>query len=229
MPVEVMCGPRQRSEPVALVVDLDRLGAGNGVDQLDLEGLALVAEHLLGLLAIPDFLGEGFVARDDLAHLLLDRGKVFRRERLVAEEVVVEAVLDHGTDGDLGARPQRLHGFGEHVGAVVADQLERARIVAVDQLDLGIGFDGIVEVGDYAVERHRNRALGQRRRNALGDLEAGDALGVFAPGAVGEGEGDLFGRGHGSQIAEAVLKAGFGFGLVGHAFLLRLTPANERR
>ena len=38
-------------EPVALEIDLDRLVAGNGVDQFDLEGLALVAEHLLGLLA----------------------------------------------------------------------------------------------------------------------------------------------------------------------------------
>ena len=65
-------------EPVALVVDLDRLVAGNGVDQLDLEALALVAEHLLGLLAVPHLLGEGFVARDDLAHLLLDRREVLR-------------------------------------------------------------------------------------------------------------------------------------------------------
>jgi hypothetical protein len=35
-------------EPVALEIDLDRLVAGNRVDQLDLEALALVAEHLLG-------------------------------------------------------------------------------------------------------------------------------------------------------------------------------------
>ena len=94
-------------EPVALLVDLDLLVCRDGVDQLDLEHLALVAEHALGLVARPDLLGEGFVARDDLAHLLLDRGEVFRRERLVAEEVVVEAVLDHRPDGDLRARPQR--------------------------------------------------------------------------------------------------------------------------
>ena len=121
-------------EPVALVVDLDRLVAGNGVDQFDLEGLALVAEHLLGLLAVPDFLGEGFVARDDLAHLLLDRGKIFRRERLVAEEVVVEAVLDHRADRHLRARPQRLHGFGQHMRGVMPDQLQRARVVAGDRI-----------------------------------------------------------------------------------------------
>ena len=125
-------------EPVALVIDLDRLVAGNGVDQFDLEGLALVAEHLLCLLARPDFLGERFVARDDLAHLLFDRREILRRERLVAEEVVIETVLDHRADGDLRARPQRLHGFGQHVRGVMPDQFQRAGIVAVDEFDFGV-------------------------------------------------------------------------------------------
>ena len=216
-------------EPVALEIDLDRLVAGNGVDQFDLEGLALVAEHLLGLLAVPHFLGEGFVARDDLAHLLFDRRKIFRRERLVAEEVVIEAVLDHRADGDLRARPQRLHGFGQHMRGVMPDQFQRARIVAVDQFDLRIVRDRIVEIGDHAVQRHRHRALGQRRRDALGDVETGDVLGIFALRAVGEGEGDLlhgFGR---FQIRKAKLESRCGRILVRHCRLLKLTPANERR
>ena len=193
-----------------------------------LKALALVAEHLLGLLAIPDFLGEGFVARDDLAHLLLDRGEVFRRERLVAEEVVIEAVLDHRADRHLRARPQRLHGFGEHVRGVMPDQLQRARVVAVDEFDLRVVRDRIGEIGDHAVERHRDRALGERGRDALGDIEAGDVLGEFALGAVGEGEGDLLRGFGGFQIREAVLESGRG--LAGRACrLLWLTPANERR
>ena len=216
-------------EPVALEIDLDRLVAGNGVDQLDLEGLALVAEHLLGLLAVPHFLGEGFVARDDLAHLLFDRGEIFRRERLVAEEVVIEAVLDHRADGHLRARPQRLHGFGQHMRAVMPDQFQRARVVAVDEFDLRIARDRIVEVGDHAIQRHRHRALGQRRRDALGDVEAGDVPGIFALRAVGEGEGDLF-QGLGRfQIGKAELESGCGRVLVRHVSLLKLTPANERR
>ncbi len=156
-------------EPVALVIDLDRLVAGNGVDQLDLEVLALVAKYLFGLLAIPYFLGEGFVARDDLAHLLFDRGEIFRRERLVAEEIVVEAVLDHRADRHLRARPQRLHRLGEHVRRVMPDQFQRAGVVAVDEFDFRIARDRIGEVGDRAIQRHRHRALGQRRRDALGD------------------------------------------------------------
>ena len=161
-------------EPVALLVDVDLLVRRNGIDQLDLEHLALVAEDLLGLVARPDFFGERFVARDDLAHLLLDRVEVLGRERLVAEEVVVEAVLDHRADGDLGAGPQRLHGFRQHMRAVVPDQLQRARVVARDELDLGVLLDRVGEIGDRAVERHRDRALGERGRDALGDVEAGD-------------------------------------------------------
>ena len=130
-------------EPVALLVDLDLLVFRDGVDQFDLEQLALVAKNLLGLLARPHFLGERFVARDDLAHLLLDGGEILRRERLVAEEVVIEAVLDHRPDGDLRAGPQRLHGFGQHMRGVVADEFERARIVAGQKFDFGVVLDRI--------------------------------------------------------------------------------------
>src|SRR3954449_6663230 len=116
-------------EPVALEIDLDRFVAGNGVDQLDLEGLALVAEYLLGLLAVPDFLGEGFVARDDLAHFLFDRREIFRRERLVAEEIIIEPILDYGPDRDLRARPQALHRLRQNVSAIVPDELQTARVL----------------------------------------------------------------------------------------------------
>ncbi len=62
--------------------------------------------------------------------------QVVGRERLVAGEVVIEAVLDHRADGHLRAGPQRLHGLGQHVRGVVADQLQRARVVAGDEFDL---------------------------------------------------------------------------------------------
>ena len=177
-------------EPVALLVDFQRLVGRNGVDQLDLEVLAFVAEHFLGLVARPHFLGEGLVARDDLLHLLFDDRQVFQRERLVAREVVIKAVLDHRADGDLRARPQRLHRFGQHVGGVVPDQLQRARVVAVEEFDFGIALDRVGEIGDRAVERHGHGAFGQRGRNALGDIEPGGALGVVPACAVGKGQRD---------------------------------------
>ena len=165
--------PAAEVEPVALLVDLDLLVRGDGVDQLDLERLALVAEHALGLVARPFLLGEGFVARDDLAHLLLDGLEVLRGERLIAEEVVVESVLDHRADGDLRAGPQALHGLRQHMGGVVPDELQRARIVATDEFDLGIALDRVTEIGEHAIERHGDGALGERGRDALGDIEPG--------------------------------------------------------
>ena len=151
-----------------------------------------VAKHLLRLVARPHLLGEGFVAGDDLAHLFLDRVEILGRERLVAEEIVIEAVLDHRSDGDLRARPQRLHCFGEHVRGIVADEFERARIVAGQELDFRIMLDRIGKVGKRAVERHRHRALGERRRNAFGDIEAGGVGRVFPTRAVRKGHGDHF-------------------------------------
>src|SRR5438105_11252516 len=119
-------------EAVALDIYLDRLVTRNGVDQFDLERFALVTEHLFGLLAAPDFFRERFVARDDLAHLLLDACEILRREGFVAEEIVIEAVLDHRADRHLRAWPERLHGFGQHMGGIMPDQLQRARVVAGD-------------------------------------------------------------------------------------------------
>ena len=222
-------GSAAQIEPVALLVNLDRLVGWDGVDQFDLEHLAVVGEHLLGLFARPDFLGEGFVARDDLTHPLFDCRKIFRRERLVAEEIVIEAVLDHRADRHLRARPQRLHGFREHVRRIVSDQFQRAGIVARDEFDFGVMLYTVGEIGEFPIERHGHRALGQRRRDAFGDLQARAAFGEVARRAVGEGEGDFFCRLGRFQVGDAVLESRRGFVLVGHRSLLWLTPANERR
>ncbi len=117
-------------------------------------------------------------------------GEILRRERLVAEEIVIEAVVDHRADGDLRAGPQCLHRFGEHMRGIVANKFERARVVAGEELDFGVVVDRIGKIGELAVERHRHRALGKRRRNALGDVEAGGVLRILPTCAVGKGQGD---------------------------------------
>ena len=159
-------------EPVALPIDIDVLIRRNGVDQFNPEGFALIAENFLRFVARPHFLGEGFVARDDLAHLFFDGGKIFRCERFIAEEVVVETTVDHRTDRHLRPGPERLHCIGEYVGSVVANEFKCARVIAVEELDFGVARNLVCKVHDRAVQRHRNGALGQGRRNALGDIEA---------------------------------------------------------
>ncbi len=173
-------------EPVALRVDLQILIFGNGVDQFDLVALTLVVEDTSCARAVPHLLGEGPVATDDLAHLLLDGRKIVRRERLVAGEIVVEAVLDHRPDRHLRSRPQFLHRFGEHVRRIVANQLERARVVAGDDLDLAGRAERVGKVAHGAVERVGDGLLGQRFRNLLRERGAGRRRIVLADGTIGK-------------------------------------------
>src|SRR5262249_60784359 len=58
------------------------------------------------------------------------------------------------------------------------------------ELDSGIALDGVVQIRERAVERHRDRALRERGRNALGDVEAGGAFGILPTRAVGKGQRD---------------------------------------
>ena len=171
-------------EPFALRVDLDLVAFGDGVDQLELEGLALVGEQPLRGVAINDFAGEGRIARDDLAHLGLDDRQIFRREGLVAGKVVIEAVLDHRPDGHLRAGVKLLHGLRHHMRRVVTDQRQRLLVFPGEDADLGVGLDRLGEVLDLAVERHGDGLLGQRLGDRLGDLAAGNARLELAARAV---------------------------------------------
>jgi len=76
------------------------------------------------------------------------------------------------------------------MGCVMADQFERARIVPDEEFDLGIALDRVGEIRDRAIERHGDRALGERRRDAFRDIETGDSGGILPACAVGKGQCD---------------------------------------
>jgi hypothetical protein len=134
--------PAAEVEPLALAIERHVLVGRDALDDL---GLVLLADGLEvgdGLVAVPDLADDLLVAVDDLGHALFDRREVVRAERLVAGEVVVEAVLDVRADGHLRAGEQLLHRFGQHVGRVVADGVQRVGVVAVDELDLAAAGSG---------------------------------------------------------------------------------------
>ena len=58
------------------------------------------------------------------------------------------------------------------MGAIVADEFERAGIFAADEFDFGVLEDGIGEIDHRAIQRHGDGALGERRGDGFGDLEA---------------------------------------------------------
>ena len=181
-------GAAAKVGPIALAIKLDLLVERNGVDEFDLECFAFLLEEAFRLVARDHRLGEGLVARDDLAHALLDRREILGRERLVAEEVVIEPVLDHRPDRHLRAGPQRLHRLGQYVRRVVSNESKRPRVVTRDEFEGRILRDRIGEIDDFAVAHRGDRALGKRGRDGFGDVEAGDAGLKGAHRAVGKGD-----------------------------------------
>ena len=107
--------PAAQIDEIVLPVERDRLAGGNRRDDLGLVVLALVPEELHRLVARHHLALDLEVALRDLLHALLDRGEVFRRERPLVGEIVVEAVLDHRADGDLRVGEQLLHRVRQQV------------------------------------------------------------------------------------------------------------------
>ena len=189
-PVEGPWGPRQRSSKGPFRYSETRLGAlvaDQVLDQLDLVVLALAAEVL-------DRLGGGqlaalerLVGLDVLGHPLLDPGEVLLAGPLGVGEldVVVEAVGDRRADRDLRLRPEVEHRLGEHVGGVVAKQLERLGALLGDDLDRLAPVQGRGEVAELAVHLHRQGRLREPGPDRRGGVGAGRPRLQLQLGAVG--------------------------------------------
>ena len=111
-------------DKVPLAVEADLLALGQIGNDLGLVNLAPVLEKLDRLVALPDLAPDGLVALYDLAHPLLDFGKVVLGKRLGPGEIIIKTVFNHRADGDLDLRPQFLDRFGHDVRAIVAQQLQ---------------------------------------------------------------------------------------------------------
>jgi len=176
--------PRAHVEPAALAVDRDLLVLRDLADPFGLEALAMLAEVIGDAVAAPDLAGDLLVAVDDLAHALLDGGEIIRREGRLAGEIVIEAVLDRGAEGDLGAGIELLHRLGQHMGAIVAQQIEGIGMGAGDDLDPGVPLDGRREILQRPVDFHRKRRLGETRADGSGQFGPGQRPVELAPTAV---------------------------------------------
>ena len=139
-----------------------------------------------GLAAVPDLAHDRLVAIDDLAHARLDPGQVVQGERLGPGEVVIEAVLDVGADGHLGPGKQLLDRLGQHMGGVVADDLQGLGAVAGDDLHRPAARQRTGKVEKLAVKLDQQGLLGQRRGDRGGDLCPGHAIVELAVSPIGK-------------------------------------------
>src|SRR6185437_6376128 len=76
----------------------------------------------------------------------------------------------------------------------------------IDKLDLAVLIDAVGEIGHRAIQRHGDRALGERWGNAFGNIKPGCASGIISLGAVRKGEGN----GSGFFLRGRSARAGFG-------------------
>ncbi len=124
--------------PLALAVQRDLFACGNRRDDLGLVVLADRLEVRDGCVARQHATVHRLVGLDELAHLRLELLEVFRRERPLEGEVVVETVLDDRADRDLRLRIDRLHSLREKVCGRVTEDLEALRILRRDDAQIRV-------------------------------------------------------------------------------------------
>ena len=110
-------------------VHAQRLIASNGINQLDFIGLIIVGVMGNGAGAIPHFCAHFVAQVYDIAHFFLDHIEVFWCEGLLAIEIVIPSVFDHGANGDFDIGPNLLHGAGHDMRQIVTDKLEGLGLV----------------------------------------------------------------------------------------------------
>ena len=98
--------------------------AGLLLDELALQGLALLREDREGLGLGQELLLDGPVLLDDVRHLLFDGGQILGSERLAREEIVEEPVVRGRTNTALGVGEEFRHRRGQKMGGRVAVNLE---------------------------------------------------------------------------------------------------------
>lgn len=126
-------------------------------DELNL--VRLISLFAQGLLFAHHSALEALRRLDDALHVLFDGLQVIRREWILHVEVVVETVLDHRANAELGIRAYLLHGLCHDMGGRMAHDAYAFRRVE------GHGFDVVaivqrrVEVSQLAIETHCDDAL----------------------------------------------------------------------
>ena len=107
-------------DEITLLVERDRLVAGDVLNDLRLVLLAKLAEEPDGIVPVPDLPLDGFVAVDDFLHPFLDDREVGLGEGRLSGEVIVETIHDRGADCHLRLRPDLLDRLGHDMGGIMA-------------------------------------------------------------------------------------------------------------
>ena len=130
----------------SLSVQRDVFVGGNAGDDFSLVMLAQPLEIIDGFVARQHPTHHWLVFDSQFGHLFFNGYQVLGGERPLVTEIIIKAVLDHRTDGDLGVGKQLLDRVGQQVRCGVADHVQPFRILGSDDGNGGIARNGVTNV-----------------------------------------------------------------------------------
>ena len=146
----------------AVLVEAHFLVGRDGVDDLELVGLAHRREHPLRFVARHDHPAKRRILLYHLEHRLLDATKVVVGETAAGlVEIVIKPLVDGGADGDLRAGEKALNRVGHHVSGRVSDDRETLGIGGADGPEHAAGVDRRVKVDGFVAVFDRDDVLFQ--------------------------------------------------------------------
>jgi len=184
-------GPRDVGAPAeidegTIGVDGDGFVLTQFADAFELQ--RVVGEAPIGRVPIHLLPHEGVIGRHHRVHGLLDPLEILRRERAGHLEVVVEALVDGGSEADARLGKERADRGGQHMGRGVAQHRERLGIALGQEGDRGIGRKRPAEILDYSVDPDGEGGPGQSRPDRGREIVSGGVVRHLADAAIGERE-----------------------------------------
>ncbi len=172
--------------PSSLTVQADRLVRGNGRDDFGLVVLAELFEVCDGGVARQNAAMHLEILGRDLGHALFDGDQVLGRKRPLVREIVIKAILDHRTNGDLRLRIQLLDRVRQKVRRRMANDFEALGIPIGDDTERGVVLDQRRGIHQDAGKLAGQRRFGKSRTNARRDLRHADRVIEVPAAAIGK-------------------------------------------
>jgi len=173
---------------ITFAVEADLFTGRNRTNDFGLVMLAQPLEVGHGLVARQHAAHHRFVLGGQLGHALFDRHEVLGRERTAVREIVIKAVVDHRTDGDLRLGEQLLDGIGQQVGGGVTNHLQPFGVLGGHDGQPGVLLDAKAGVDQLAIDLAAERGLGQAGAYGRCHFGHGHRTGKLTLGTVGKSD-----------------------------------------
>ena len=149
--------------------------AGVLFDKLNLVVLTLGGHHFNSLIGIKLISLKGNSLLDDFFHLAFKLLKNLRRERNIDIKVIVEAVVNSRTYGELCLRIETLHSLSEDMRGGMPESTLAFIVVKGQYLQLAVVVNGGAEIFNLAVNAAYASGLVETHTETFGDLCGGNA------------------------------------------------------